>query len=291
MRALASSTAVSVLLLSLASSLQANKIDFSYFTNCTNKYGVPGVTCYKSSNKTGRESEDCQHLYNWCRSDIEGNCIVNNNGEEISTNSKTLCSNNTFWKYIPTGYYSWTELKGYGSRCNGKSQHQINPWYKYYDGEPATYLKQNCEDFSDRIHTAEAPCPNRTHFLRIHRNLWCNNSRATDYHICTFPSFWSPPANVLPKLDDPHFCQHSCQLPGPGCIACTNKDYFRCRNSSLCIHPRLRCDGHPQCPEYDDEDYRMCNIENGKVAPFNAFWCHSILLNALFWIFILHKIF
>merc|ERR1711911_522186 len=33
------------------------RIDFSYLTNCTNKDGSPGVTCYQSTNKTGREKK------------------------------------------------------------------------------------------------------------------------------------------------------------------------------------------------------------------------------------------
>ena len=111
------------------------RIDFSYITNCT-EYDSPGVTCYQSSNKTGREIEDCRRLHLWCRSDSKDSCIVNNNGEDISSNSKTLCSNNTMWKYIPTGAYTNGVLYGYGTRCNGTSQHQINPWYKYYNGRP-----------------------------------------------------------------------------------------------------------------------------------------------------------
>ena len=255
------------------------RIDIDYLTNCTNEAGYPGLTCYKSSNKTGRKRTDCRILEDWCRSDRKDSCIVNAKGQDISTNSKTMCSNNTMWKYVPTGAYDSGELRGYGTRCNGTSQHQINPWYKYYNGEPKTSLKVNCEDYSDRIHTAKAPCPNQTYFLNIHRSLWCSDNLGSDLNIqdiCT--ASWSPPADVLPKLDDPHSCQKSCEVPGPGCIACTNKDYFRCRNSSLCIHPRLRCDGHPQCPENDDEDYRMCNktyMENGLVAPFATFRCHS----------------
>ena len=204
------------------------RIDFSYLTNCTTEYDYPGVTCYQSSNKTEREMTDCRNLYDWCRSDRKDSCIVNNNGEEISTNSKTLCSNNTMWKYIPTGYCYKDKFRGNGTRCNGTSQHQINPWYKYLDGQPAPFLKQNCEDFSDRIHTAEAPCPNQTHFLNIHRNLWCNNSLVNRRPICTNSS-WSPNTESVgpSRFDDPHFCRDSCQVPGPGCIACTNKDYFQ----------------------------------------------------------------
>ena len=152
------------------------RIDFSYLTNCTDA-GSPGVTCYQSSNKIGRVSYYCRSLFLWCRSDEKDSCVVNSNGEKISSYSKSLCSNNTMWKYIPTGFNSGGGLLGYGALCNGTSQHQIYPWYKHYDGLPRTYLKQNCEDFSDRIHTAEAPCPKRTHFLSIHRNLWCNNYR------------------------------------------------------------------------------------------------------------------
>ena len=256
------------------------RIDFSYLTNCTDPYGNPGVTCYKSSNKTGRNSIDCRILEDWCRSDRKDSCIVNAKGEATSTKSKTMCSDNTMWKFVPTWAYDSGELTGYGIRCNGTSPHQINPWYMYSTGEPKTSLKVNCEDFSDRIYTAEAPCPNKTHFLSIHSRDWCLDNLARDLNIkdiCT--ESWLPPADVLPNLDDPHFCQDSCEFRGPGCIACTNKDYFRCRNSSLCIHPRLLCDGHPQCPENDDEDYRMCNktyIENGHVAPFATFRCYSI---------------
>ena len=90
------------------------KIDFSYLTNCTNEDGSPGVTCYKSSNKTGRETTDCRRLFYWCQSDRKDRCIVNSNGEEISSNSKTLCSNNTMWKYIKTGwYYNGDDLRSY----------------------------------------------------------------------------------------------------------------------------------------------------------------------------------
>ena len=260
------------------------RIDYSYVTNCTTNAGNPGVTCYQSTNKTGREMTDCNDLKDWCRADRKDSCIGNTKGEEMSTNSKTLCSNNTMWKYVSTGAYNNSKLMGNGTRCNGTSQHQINPWYKFYNGTPWTNLKQNCEDFSDRIFTANAPCPNETYFFNIHKNLWCSDNLSRDEPICSHQSKWSPPADIRAKLDDPHFCQDSCNVTGPGCIACTNKDYFRCRNSSLCLHPRLRCDGHPQCPEYDDEDYSMCNItyiENGHVAPFASFRCNSIIYPAI----------
>ena len=262
-------------------------IDYTYLTNCTTpKHNYHGITCYQSSNKTER-TPLCRYLEYWCRSDRKGRCVVNADGQEISTTDKIVCGNNTFWRNVQTSFYSRTkkgEFHGYGKRCNGTSQHQINPWYLYYDGKPPSYLKKNCEDFSDQIHTTGAPCPNRTHFLKIHRNLWCSDtsdSITKNKVICADPSSWKPAAYLLDDLDDlddPHFCQQSCDDPGPGCIACTNKDYFQCENSSLCIHPRLKCDGHPQCPDHDDEDYKMCRetyIEKRYVAPFASYRCHS----------------
>ena len=265
MRAQGSSAAVAVLLLSLVTlTIADTTIDYSRLTNCTDTYGDPGVMCYQSTSYSY-----CARIEYWCRSDLENSCVVNAGGQEISTTDKILCGNNTFWKNIPAGYYSNGKLLGVGKRCNGTSQHQINPWYMFYDGEPHSTLKKNCDDFSDQIHMGGAPCPNQTYFLNIHRNLWCSDSLAENEDICTNPSSWSPNQsynNSQEMLEDPHFCQKSCAAPGPGCVACENKEYFLCEKSGFCIHPQLRCDGHAQCPHHEDED--MCS---GHVALFASF--------------------
>ena len=257
------------------------RIDYSYLINCT-KDGFPGVTCFKSSNKTEYdvdEDEDCTLLISWCRADSKFSCIVNtDNRTKISTDDKRLCGDATYWKYVPTDYYNDKGLYGYCQRCSGSSQHLIMPWYRYYNGEPSYSQAQNCEDLSDQVHKAGSPCPNKTDFLNIHRDLWCSDDRVKDTAICTNTSSWTPHPHILTKLDDPHFCRLSCEVPGPGCIACENKEYFQCEKSGLCIHPKLRCDGHPQCPGNEDEDYDMCKkdyIKNNLVAPFASFRCPS----------------
>ncbi|XP_031780788.1 vitellogenin receptor isoform X1 [Nasonia vitripennis] len=53
-----------------------------------------------------------------------------------------------------------------------------------------------------------------------------------------------------------------------------NKDQFKCKNSTLCIHDTLRCDDHPDCPHHDDEhgcgrclDETQFSCRNGKCVP------------------------
>ena len=59
---------------------------------------------------------------------------------------------------------------------------------------------------------------------------------------------------------DPHQCTNSCQYPLYGCLACTNPDYFQCikNNQSVCIHPSLRCNHHPDCDNAEDENFEDC---------------------------------
>ena len=59
---------------------------------------------------------------------------------------------------------------------------------------------------------------------------------------------------------DPHQCTNSCQDPGYGCLACTNPNYFQCKknNQSVCIHPDLHCNQHPDCDNAEDENYEDC---------------------------------
>ena len=60
---------------------------------------------------------------------------------------------------------------------------------------------------------------------------------------------------------DPHKCTNSCQDPSYGCPACTNPDYFQCirNNQSVCIHPDLHCNHHPDCDNAEDERNEVCN--------------------------------
>merc|ERR1711981_1106409 len=75
--------------------------------------------------------------------------------------------------------------------------------------------------------------------------------------------FWKSEQEKYDVLD-PHNCQASCLKPEYGCTACENKNYFNCSSSSMCLHPKLVCDGVPQCPpvpgstEPEDEELETC---------------------------------
>ena len=78
--------------------------------------------------------------------------------------------------------------------------------------------------------------------------------------------------------EDPHGCWDSCSKPGSNCLACTNENYFTCKQSGVCIHEDLRCDGHPQCKHGEDEDVETCFeswVRRKIVSPAASLRCSS----------------
>ena len=99
---------------------------------------------------------------------------------------------------------------------------------------------RTCSDFSDRVFEVEQPCPDS-------------------------------PENI---------CWDSCDNPGVNCSACTDPSYFQCPQSKQCVHPQLRCDGHPQCLFGEDEDLDECwkiYHEDKVIMPYATFRCKSIM--------------
>ena len=79
---------------------------------------------------------------------------------------------------------------------------------------------------------------------------------------------------------DPHKCRDSCIKPGLNCQTCTNPAYFSCKkkNVSVCIHPSLECDGHPQCDDAEDENLDRCYsvyLEREIVTNYATLKCYS----------------
>ena len=79
---------------------------------------------------------------------------------------------------------------------------------------------------------------------------------------------------------DPHQCTNSCKDPGYGCLACSNTDFFRCfkNNQSVCIHPDLYCNQHPDCNNAEDEKYENCiehYVDKLIVNEFATLRCKS----------------
>ena len=205
----------------------------------------------------------------------------------------------------PVNYYLRTvniSVEWYGLHCWGTSKHCFTPWYYYYNGEPSTYvakLLQTCRDNSDNIHQVNTTCDGEVYlqihdtyqeFYKYYRKYYKRDfERSYKGMIRKYSTEFYTNYKKYEKLNktwlasnpikqDPHGCQQSCFEPGPGCTACTNPDYFLCPLSGVCIHPELRCDGHPQCQHGEDEDTASCLdiwVRNGVVSPAASMPCSS----------------
>ena len=250
----------------------AVNIDYQFLKKCENDLGDPGITCHYDN-----QEYLCVYIGQWCKKEDKASCIVDSsNATTISTLDKRLCQNTPFWNNVDPDYYASKEKIAFGRKCNGTQQHFIYTWYNYENGNPLNFLKQNCDDKSDRVFRAGVPCRNSTHYIQMHNKAWCSSPYVKDSEICTDPKSWVENHPDQSRIEDPHFCQDSCSKPGPGCIACTNPNFFPC--SEMCLHPDLVCDGHPQCPNNEDEDFTLCKdtyFSKKIVTPFASFKCFS----------------
>ena len=253
----------------------------SYLTYCPAEEGG-GLTCYFNLNDLKNNKYECYHVASWCRSDRTYSCVIDKIGNKISSNDKTLCQDKLFWNKVTLTRraYLTSEMANYaeGVRCNGSLMHMIYPWYKWLNGMPDVRVKQQCEDKSDQVFDSETPCPDLNHYLSIQNQIWCDkNWFLRTKEICTDPKSWIE-KNKNKISNDPHNCQASCNETGPNCISCRNKNYFNCYLSGKCIHLDLKCDGHPQCPRGEDEEYEMCKKDYFRkrvVERFVTFKCES----------------
>ena len=135
-----------------------------------------------------------------------------------------------------------------------------------------------CSDYSDQIFTEGTRCEINEN-IQVYKQIFCNETN-TDVVRGKLCDEVSNPADWISKqreklkdkgLDDwdkkeievildPHKCQDSCSRPEYGCEACTNPSYFTCNVNSKphCLHPKLVCDGHPQCDQAEDEEFHKC---------------------------------
>ena len=207
----------------------------------------------------GRKCGDtCLGMEIWCRG-IQNQYCEN---ALVKSNDPVLCSNHTFWHNIDcdVNFYGGILLRYFGKRCTGPIKHCYYPelyWdYQmtddYYEQGPYTYT---CADMSDRVFDMEQPCPENV----------CKN--------------WA--WDIIPCPEDrENFCWESCSNPGHGCTACTNSSHFQCPQSQKCVHPHLRCDGHPQCEHGEDEDLDECRelyTENNVISKYATYRCKSIM--------------
>ena len=140
----------------------------------------------------------------------------------------------------------------------------------------------NCPDFSDQVFQMNKTCTEDVvdTICKVYEDTMepkmrqiCNNRTIP----CTKEQEMK---NDRLGMSDAHFCQKSCLNPGSNCLACTNPDYFNCSRSGLCVHPELLCDGHPQCPHAEDEDFDFCYeklLKRGDIKDTATLRCRSIM--------------
>ena len=106
--------------------------------------------------------------------------------------------------------------------------------------------------FKEMAIEADDPCP-ETHFRCSGEDVYC----MPVYLRCN-------QVKDCPLGEDELSCE-TVSCPG----------YYRCRGSSVCLHPSHVCDGWPQCPQRDDE--LLCNASCPSVCQCQglAFVCHQ----------------
>ena len=222
-----------------ATSSHDQTIDYSKLASCTADYG-PGVMC----------GQECEDNFLWCRDPTEYATDSCDYGDfVISDSDQRLCSNATFWSdkscdIIDSDGDTWA----HGTRCSGSRQHCYYPWYNVvnpdYERNKAI-LPGSCADKSDEIFPSGSVCDPNIHLEKYKSHKFCD---IWEENLCSDPAGWFS-SKTSSEYRDPHNCQGSCLTPGVNCTACTNPEYFHCKrnNISVCLHPTLKCDGHPQC--------------------------------------------
>lgn len=245
----------------------------------------------------------CRQSHLWCNDDFVASCDTGSG--LVNTTDPGLCSNPLVWRNVSCSqYFDNQRVYSYGVRCSGQNMQCVYPWYTSDKGNGTTFeegshiveaysnkkLKEDnqysqCSDKSDQVFTSGQTC--RQHLqqqVNFHTETFCNLDYVRDRHnlICTNKTRWLSAQGQA--ISDPHLCQSSCDVPGPDCLACTNPSYFRCTDSDKCVHPDLRCDGHPQCPGGEDEDLEACRpkyIEMKIIPPYATSRCRSPLYDNL----------
>ena len=141
-----------------------------------------------------------------------------------------------------------------------------------------------CQDYSDRVFRLNQTC-NEAEYVQKYSQTVCSgdiyNGDPDDIKYCKDLDAIMKEHNTSDYWD-PHQCINSCIDPGYGCQACTNPDYFKCTkdSQSVCIHPKLVCNHHPDCDNVEDEQLDNCYdiyVKNGLVDEFATLKCASKL--------------
>ena len=243
------------------------------FTQCTSGFGIKCINQMLFKN--------CASPDYWCQDSIVGLPCMNYNNH--STNNPKTCSEVSRWRdqscSVKIKLKEGETSTFNGLRCKGENSGQciypiyLNPDFFLDTGRLYQILEKTfnllsnlkpeimtCKDKSDQVHEQNTICDNKCFIEKTAQKINFTNLNKRIFEFCG--------ANFDSKFclscRDPHNCQNSCKNPGLNCEACTNTDYFSCHLSGKCIHPSLRCDGHPQCDPPEDEDFEDCKLEYHK---------------------------
>ena len=246
-------------------------IDIKSFTPCYNGSGLgnsPGVMC----------GSECIWSGHWCNEATAVQCSVSGT-EFIWSIDPQLCSNPVPWREVDCRIETERRVENYGNRCRGRNMGCAYPWYFQFDGYTGLNIDRKCSDRSDEIFQVGWTCRQYLDFsVDFHQLSFCNSEypEVNSSLICT--DKWQWLSRQDPVLRDPNNCQSSCEVPDLDCQACSNSSYVMCGQSGLCVPPELVCDGHPECPNGEDEDLYNCHqtyIENHIVEPYASYRCKS----------------
>ena len=139
-----------------------------------------------------------------------------------------------------------------GSEEEFCDNHQQTVEVRSYRRQPPVIIEMDGRgSFTGRAMEADDPCP-ETHFRCPGEDVYC--------------------MPVYLRCNQVKDCPHGEDELSCETVSCP--DYYRCRGSSVCLHPSHVCDGWPQCPQRDDE--LLCNASCPSVCQCQglAFVCH-----------------
>ena len=131
--------------------------------------------------------------------------------------------------------------------------HHQQPKIRFYRKQPPMIiLAIGYTSFIEMVMKADDPCP-ETHFRCPGEDVYC--------------------MPVYLRCNQVKDCPHG--EDELSCEAVSCPDYYRCRGSSVCLHPSHVCDGWPQCPQRDDQ--LLCDASCPSVCQCQglAFVCRQ----------------
>ena len=138
-------------------------------------------------------------------------------------------------------------------------------------------MRKDCDDYSDRVFPLRTNC-NPTDTVSVYVHIYCNkyvesllkeNGLSSTDNFSAFMELLKLCTDIISEKE------YLYDFP-----EADNETYFTCERSRKCLHPKLVCDGHPQCEYSEDEDLQMCYdtyIALKIIQPFASLTCQNVM--------------